>query len=183
MLRTIKAVQQPHVIALLDVDGVLSPYGTANSAFDDWADPTHADVPISLSKTMANGLWDTGISIEWLTSWGDGANRIIGRHFNWPDLVVWGRTQTPGGFRINAEHQLGWWKWRWAALRSRSGEPFVWIDDELDERRAGDGRIDQWSAGLRQPHLLISPQPSIGLTPDHIDQIREFVHQHGGGPT
>lgn len=64
-----------------------------------------------------------------------------------------------------------WWKLK--AMRAIVGtaEPFVWIDDELAHVPAA----HEWANTREAPSLLIAPDASVGLTPEHLDRIDTFV--------
>jgi hypothetical protein len=61
------------------------------------------------------------------------------------------------------------------ALWEADPRPFVWIDDDL---ALFDGALD-WLTGLPSDRVLpIIPDPTIGLTPAHLDVIDQFVTTH-----
>lgn len=162
-------------LLLLDVDGVLSPYGSHPRTWEDWAQPADVRMQLPLSCRMGDALWQTGCRIEWLTTWGEDANKVIAPHLGWPSLPVWRRLDVPGGVKLSDDGPLGWWKWRWAELRARDSRPLVWADDELDKRREEDPRLDDWLGSLVQPVLLVCCDPHTGLTPDQVSEIGEFA--------
>lgn len=148
----------------LDVDGVLVPFCSPPLLFDDWSD----EKGIRLSRTMGAALCNLAVEVVWLTTWRDAANEHISPYFDWPALPV-----------LDRKHEVMWWKLE-ALLRDHPADtPFVWIDDELDERRADllwliDNRLD----ALDVPYLLVSPSAHIGLTPGEIDLVARFVDEH-----
>lgn len=162
-------------VLLLDVDGVLSPYSSTFATWGDWVQPEGVKMRLPLSRTMGTALLETGCAIEWLTTWGEEANRLIAPHLGWPAKRVWRRLEVPGGVTVSVDGPNGWWKWRWAQVRSASGEPLIWVDDEIARRRLEDPRIDEWLDGLEQPILLVSCDPYVGLTEADILEITEFV--------
>ena len=55
-------------------------------------------------------------------------------------------------------------------LRFAQGRPLAWVDDES---RPGD--LDRLVREHRQPALLVSPEPDIGLTWEHVTALLEWV--------
>ena len=168
-------------LLLLDVDGVLSPYTSTSSQggsteWGDWTLPDNIKMHLPLSHTMGDALRATGCEIEWLTTWGDDANRIVAAHLGWPTYPVWRKQQVPGGSRLKDDELLGWWKWRWAKARAEEGRPLIWCDDEIGARRVEDPRIDEWIETLDQPLLLVSCDPHVGMTEMEVSEIADFVH-------
>jgi hypothetical protein len=53
-------------------------------------------------------------------------------------------------------------------------EPFVWIEDEIvvieDQIR---GTLDV----LGMPYLLVSPEPTVGVTRQQLQEVRTFVSE------
>jgi hypothetical protein len=64
--------------------------------------------------------------------------------------------------------------WKFDMLRARleaDPRPFIWVDDEAATEFRED--VERFFSDV--PHLLIAPNYDIGLTPNHIAQMREFL--------
>lgn len=151
-------------LLFLDVDGVLSPMSLGAPTWGDWKIVEGSPFHLLLSRTMAARIAALGVDLAWLTTWQHDANRVVGALLGWPPHPVLEPGDPP------AER---WWKLgsieAWLADDLR---PFVWVDDELEARAP---LIDPWAAELTVPHLLVSPDPDVGLTPDELATIGGFV--------
>jgi hypothetical protein len=73
-----------------------------------------------------------------------------------------------------------WWKLEALWLAQDHAQPFVWIDDELDERRLESrGMLDVILERFAEPFLLISPVAHVGLSPSELTQVEHFVGMNG----
>lgn len=164
----------------LDVDGVLGPFGAPvdlmHLEWGDFADASHNDTRfyLQLSPSMAKALWDVvDGDICWLTTWeaNNWCNLKVAPSLEWCELPVLERkgTQKFSGY---IEHYKGVW-WKFGALREHDPKgKFVWIDDELDRRIKNESELAHWLN--ERDALAISPDPQVGITKAHIEQIREF---------
>ena len=144
----------------LDVDGVISPVTHHEPGdFSDWQDEQF----FRYSPQMVALLSSLEVTPHWLTTWREQANTVLTPIFNWEPLDV-----------LERHPELFWWKLESLGRIQRCDEPFIWIDDELDERRA-DGYADILLERYRAPFLLISPDPHVGLSLRDIDTIEEFI--------
>jgi hypothetical protein len=52
-------------------------------------------------------------------------------------------------------------------------EPLAWIDDDMTPR------LERWAArrDKKVPTLLVKPNPKIGLTMNHLEELIRFVHR------
>jgi hypothetical protein len=90
---------------------------------------------------------------------------VLCSRFDWPSLPVPRRRP-----------EILWWKLEAIQREHPSGEPFVWVDDELDERcRSSDGVLDTLLALLDVPFLLVCPNAHVGLQARDIERIENFV--------
>jgi HAD domain in Swiss Army Knife RNA repair proteins len=147
-------------LLLLDVDGVLFPFGNASPPpgyrliespeYTVWIKPAHGDALRRLSMSF---------ELVWATTWEHKANQIIGPALGLQQLPV-----------IEFNEGRAGETWKLPAVGRYVGErPFVWLDDELFQDAY------RWAAELPQPNLLIRPRSSIGLTNDQLRDISEFA--------
>lgn len=166
-------------LLFIDVDGVISTYGFAGNHQDPRADgsvglegPT---VPTQDSGQfhMVDGIvhhigsgMDRRISTlidhfegVWATGWGERANEhlvhILGlpRELEVVEFAVAPSTDGSG-------------HWKLDALSARAGDRAIaWIDDGLN-----DACVD-WAQSRSAPTLLVSTDPYVGLTDDHVDEL------------
>jgi hypothetical protein len=152
----------------LDVDGVLLPHPSyAGAEFTDWQ-----PIPGHISATWSPGLVRSisALSLErrWLTSWEDNANERLCPLFDWEPLPV-----------LHYQPGSQWWKLDALVQHHEVGRPFIWIDDEIDNRRDDIGpAFDAALDTLDAPRLVISTWPSVGITLDHLDEMARFISVH-----
>lgn len=151
-----------------DVDGVLLPM-TADPAHthagghNDWLPaPTFA----VYSPTMVDRLAGMNAELVWLTSWRNEANRDLAPLFGWAQLPT-----------VARRPENVWWKLE-ALMAWRPDRPFVWIDDELDDRSEEIEFLHYRLDSLDVDYLCVSPDPRCGLSVTELDQIAEFVETH-----
>jgi hypothetical protein len=150
----------------LDVDGVVNvPFHRGTAGFSDWEDTGF----VTWSPAMVGRLGALEVDSHWLTTWRDEANTVLAPLFGWEPLGVLARAR---------EHM--WWKLEALWLTQDHAQPFVWIDDELDERRReSQGMLDVILERFAEPFLLISPVAHVGLSPSELTQIEHFVGMYG----
>jgi HAD domain in Swiss Army Knife RNA repair proteins len=156
--------EDPRALLLVDVDGVVCPYG------DELVDPgaaglehgTVGHAPVWLSHGIADRLRRLGASFQlvWCTAWEDRAAQFLAPHLGMPMLPVI--------YFDEPAAEDGHWKW--PAIEAFVGErAFAWIDDEL-------GPADLARAGRRSAlTLLVRIDGSRGLDDAHVDQLEEFA--------
>jgi hypothetical protein len=165
-------VDSPHPkpILFLDVDGVLIPYGQAETVpdsatvallgpdSDDWMlariDPAHGPRLLAL-----------GCELVWATGWEDQANDDISPRVGLPRLpvVAW------SSFELGRGSPGLHWKTR-DLIAYADGRPFVWVDDELR------GPDRDWVAWHHPgPALLHAINSHVGLTQADIGSITEWL--------
>jgi hypothetical protein len=131
--------------------------------FNDWV----GEQFFVWSPAMISRIKSLGVQAHWLTTWRDQANDILASRFNWEPLPV-----------LERQREALWWKLESLTYAQPYDEPFVWIDDELDERRAGsDGIIDAILERYSAPFLLVCPEPHVGLSSADLDAIEKFLKQ------
>ncbi|MET8040516.1 HAD domain-containing protein [Micromonospora sp. NPDC005215] len=145
-------------VLLLDIDGVLSPYGTPHPPVGYSA---HALFPgeEAVRVNPAHGAWiteaSTVLDIAWATSWNDEANQLLAPLLHIAPLPV--VTMPPPPF--DPAEKIP----RIAAYAQQ--RPLAWIDD-LHPPQA-----HRWAATRISPTLLITADPATGLTRDAVDHV------------
>jgi hypothetical protein len=163
----------PTPVWLLDVDGVL------NADRPGWgAAPRRADLqvgPHSYRMRWAPALIEaivrlrrtTSVEIRWATTWVDEIHQVA-RAMRLPDLPVafGGLGGDPSQASPEAKLQ--------AALHVLEVEnrPLIWTDDDAIPALGPDARRLR---DARQPSLLISPNPKVGLQAPDLAAIAEFL--------
>jgi HAD domain in Swiss Army Knife RNA repair proteins len=174
----IAAIGRPaaQVMLFLDVDGVMSPIRPLGDA---WGDQTFSPDPVTnaafyASELMARSFHPVLYRTEfvWATTWEQRANSHVSLTLAIPHGRVLAREPDP-------EPSRQWWKWlRVASEVGTRNLPFVWVDDELHGYLKLDPQVRVWADQLTVEHLFVSPDPAIGLTPNHVELITEFVKSH-----
>lgn len=145
-------------LLLLDVDGVLNPYGPAlPPAGYVEHDLFPGEEPVRVCP--AHGPWITEaagvLDVVWATGWADEANRLLAPLLHLAPLPVVGMPPVP----FPPDAKVG----RIAAYAQQ--RPAAWVDDfhkPLARR---------WAAGRTSPTLLVTTDPAVGLTRAHVDRV------------
>lgn len=141
----------PRPVLLLDVDGVLNPYGTPECpvGFTEH-DLFPGEEPVRLCLT--HGEWITELrqvfDVAWATGWNHEANRLLAPLLGIMALPV--VTMPPVPFESRDKIP--------AIAQFVGQRPAVWIDD-LHTPEAW-----TWSTTRQEPTLLIPVTPATGLT-------------------
>ncbi|HEV7918691.1 MAG TPA: HAD domain-containing protein [Solirubrobacterales bacterium] len=155
-------------LLFVDVDGVISTYGFAAAAGVPGAD--HGPVGTyhqvegilhHIGSGMAKRLSQVAPHFEmvWATGWGERANEHLVYILEMPG------TLEVVEFEV-APSTDGSGHWKLDALTSRAGDqPAAWIDDGHNEA------CESWAAGRAAPTLLVSTDPAIGMTDEHVHQL------------
>jgi len=147
----------------VDVDGVISLFGF------DHADPpagcpvTIDGTPHWLSKGAGARLVRLARTFEcvWCTGWEDRAEDHLPYHLG-----------LPGGW----SHLTLGDGWKLAAIDAQipSERPLAWIDDTHDDVSRA------WASARAGPTLLVSTDPAVGLTDDHVSLLEVWAQANGG---
>ena len=154
----------PRPALLLDVDGVLNPYGTAKcpDGFTEY-DLFPGEEPVRLCP--AHGKWISELQhvfdVAWATAWNDDANRLLAPLLGIAALPV--VTMPPPPFQPRDKVP--------PIARFAGQRPVVWIDD----LHPAEART--WSTGRHEPTLLIPVAPATGLTRQAVDQALTWVRR------
>jgi HAD domain in Swiss Army Knife RNA repair proteins len=147
---------------LLDVDGVLNPFGapTCPRGYTEH-EFFPGEEPVRLSA--AHGPWLRELAahyqIVWATAWGAEANRLIAPLLQLPDLPVIRFPPvpfTPGDKLPPIVSFVG-------------HRPLVWIDDAIPPE------AHTWAAERQVPTLLIGIDPAEGLTRPVIERSLQWA--------
>jgi hypothetical protein len=154
----------PRPALLLDVDGVLNPYGTVTcpEGFTEY-DLFPGEDPVRLCP--AHGEWISELrqvfDVAWATAWNDDANRLLAPLLGIAALPVVTMPSAPFQPRDKISPVA-----RFAARR-----PAVWIDD-LHPAEAW-----TWSTRRHEPTLLIPVTAATGLTRQAVGQALIWARQ------
>lgn len=157
--------QASRPLLLLDVDGVLNPLGVRDAPgfTAHWlGDPgTGGRVRVLLSPE--HGRWLTALDdvfdLVWATSWEQDADLLIA------DLVG-----LPRGLPfITFTDQTGWTSKLPDVVRFVGDRAAAWVDDQLGPE------VHAWAASRVAPTMLLATDHRVGLTPQHIERLREFA--------
>lgn len=160
---------------LLDVDGTLNAFagggpdlGWGDTRVDRVQGPTTLWTlrwaPPLLDRIRA--LLDAGlVEIRWCTTWTEQV-RILEELLDLPALPV---EVIPGPGELNQDAKIA------AALAVlAAGRPLVWADDNAIPEPGEAGWDDAFEAP-GAPRLFITPEPTHGLQPEHLDAIERFL--------
>ena len=146
---------------LLDVDGVLCPFGPGTDA--PMVECVAGMFPVRYAQDLPRRLRILAerFTPVWATGWGHSANVHLAARFGLPPLAVIEFEDCdllPGG------------SWKLAAVRRWVRDrPFAWIDDELGQD------VHDWSRGRSPATLLIDADPCVGMTTGHVDELLTFA--------
>ena len=162
----------PKPLLFIDVDGVISTYGFAgNKGVPGNASPS-GEIPAGRFHMVDGIVHHIGDGMDrrintllphfesmWATGWGERANDHLVHLLNLPselEVVEFAVAPSTDG----SGH------WKLDSLTARAGDlPAAWIDDGHNEACL------EWAASRTASTLLISTDPFIGLTDDHVDEL------------
>ena len=156
-------------LLLIDVDGVISLYG-----FDRAAPPAGRYVLVDgilhyLSGTAGGHLRSLAAEFElvWCTGWEERANDVLPRELGLPTPLPY--LSFDGAVKLPPAH------WKLAAIDAYAGpaRPLAWIDDAHDER------CGAWAAARAGPTRLVTAQPHVGITADHVANLLGWTQRPG----
>lgn len=152
-------------LLLLDVDGVLNPYGFTHrpEGFAEHHLFPEDDEPVLVNHV--HGIWITELAgvydVTWATAWNDDANRLLAPLLGIAPLAV--LTMPPAPFHPSDKVQI--------IAQLAHNRPAAWIDDlHTPEART-------WADNRPEPTLLIPVTPSTGLTRRSVDQALAWTTQ------
>jgi hypothetical protein len=147
-------------LLLVDVDGVLSLYGTGDG---DLAGVLVDGVPHLLSRDAAAALRGVapGFECVWCTGWEERADEYLPELLDlprgWPFVPLGPATVSP--------------HWKLDAIDAYAGpeRPLAWIDDNHGPV------VEEWAAARPGATLLVSTEPHVGLTAEHATTLRSWA--------
>jgi len=157
-------------LLLLDVDGVLNPYGdecppgfTEHVLFPEEIEPVRV--------CAGHGAWIAELAgvyeVVWATAWGEEANRLLAPLLGVARLPVVPFPRTP----FTADLKV-------PAIDALAGDrPAAWIDDLL-----GPAAYD-WGARRAAPTLLLPVDPMVGWTRPVVERALEWAVSGDRGRT
>lgn len=146
-------------LLLLDVDGVLNPVTSSPPPGYRTVEVNGYRFHVSDLHRERLGRLVPSVDLVWASTWERAAKESIGPALHLPDSPV---------IRFAPDRVADTWKLpdvdRYVGTR-----PLIWIEDNLF------GDAYEWAKNRSSPTLLIKPPATVGLTPDHFDQIDAFV--------
>jgi hypothetical protein len=155
-------------LLLIDVDGVISLFG-----FDPGRPPEGQwqivdGITHFLSAEAGEHLRSLTDDFElaWCTGWEEKANEYLPFALGLPEelpLVPFDDCDRPASAH-----------WKVAAIDAYVGpsRPLAWVDD------AHDHRCHDWALARSAPTLLISTDPAVGITSEHVAELKRWVRRH-----
>jgi Swiss Army Knife RNA repair-like protein len=152
-------------LLLVDVDGVISLFGFEPSKPPAGSWQMVDGIAHFLSATVGAQLrrLSGAFELAWCTGWEEKANEYLplalGLERPFPHLSFAGATPILDGH------------WKLTAIDRYAGSerPLAWIDDAHDER------CRSWAQTRPGPTLLISTDPAIGLTDQHVARLIQWA--------
>ncbi len=154
-------------LLLVDVDGVISLF-----AFDPSRPPPGRflmvdGIPHLISATAGDHLRALADAFElaWCTGWEEKADEhlrlLLELPGACPHLTFDDETPSPRAH------------WKLAAIERYAGaeRPVAWIDDSHDEACA------RWAASRSGPALLVTTEPAVGITAEHVARLRRWARE------
>lgn len=163
------------MLIILDVDGTVSPVRPPEELQHRYTMHSYLSIDHELIAALDQLTHQPAVSVAWLTSWEpDGVRWLI-------DGPLAGRLDGPYFTHVpDRLTRFAGWRAR-TLLRHLEGirpDAIIWADDDAADdvsRR----RLDR--AGYRHRHLLIQPDPNIGLTLDDVEAMKTFIDRVLGG--
>lgn len=147
-------------LLLVDVDGVISLFSFEPDRHPAGTFMTVDGIAHFLSATAGEHLLALSQAFElvWCTGWEEKANEYLPHALELPGplphLTFASGPEAPSG------------NWKLAAIEAHAGpdRAIAWIDDD----HAG---CDRWVAERPGPTLLVTTEPRIGVTGEHVDRL------------
>lgn len=154
-------------LLLLDIDGVLNPFA-AQSIPDGYIAHHLFDGEDPVLVNTHHGDWvrelATAFDVVWVSAWGQDANHLLAPLLELPPLPMVPMPTAP----FPATGKVP------AVAAFAGNRPVVWIDDAL-ALAAVAASAREWAARRRAATLLISIDPAVGWSRDHVDQALRWA--------
>lgn len=146
----------------LDVTGVLLAGTSPPTHFTDHISQPSRPFSLSMLKSLAAAE----ANIYWLST--DAVDDI--------PILVATRIRVHPGPRSHVDPT--WWKFDALAAAHPRGVPFIWVDPTFSTLHDSQCRLAAEALdALRSPCLLITPNPTEGLSHGELDRILAFAHR------
>jgi hypothetical protein len=157
-------------LLLVDVDGVVSLFG-----FDHTSPPPGFPVAVEgIPHWLSEGAGARLIRLArtyqcvWCTGWEERAEEHL-PHF----------LGLPGGWEhisFDLPRERITVHWKLAAIDTFAGpeRALAWVDDDHDDRCVA------WAAGRVGPTLLVTTEPAVGLTDEHVARLESWARANDG---
>jgi len=150
-------------VLLVDIDGVISLFGFQPDKRPSGTWHAVEGVPHLLSATAAEHLHELAEWFDpvWCSGWEERASEHLPALLGVPHLPHLSFDRNPGKDRAH---------WKLAAIEAYVGDrPLAWIDDALNLE------CERWAAERGAPTLLVHTDPAVGLTDEHVQQLRAWA--------
>ena len=150
-------MERPYL--LVDVDGVLSPFGSGEMPAGFSRYQLVGD-EVWLSRRHGEWLGELGAWFElvWATAWEGDAAELVAPLLGLPEMPV-----------IELSHDWEAQTWKLRDVDAFVGDrPLAWIDDDLNDDAY------RWADQRPTPTLLVRTVASEGITEEHFRLIRDF---------
>jgi HAD domain in Swiss Army Knife RNA repair proteins len=152
-------------LLLVDVDGVISLFG-----FDPHHPPAGQWLSVDgiahlISATAGDHLRRLGARFElaWCTGWEEKADEYLPYVLDLPERFP------HISFADAVPKSEGHWKLEAIDRYAGADRPVAWIDD------AHDARCTSWASARLGPTLLVSTDPAVGLTEEHVVRLLDWA--------
>jgi hypothetical protein len=159
-------------LLFLDVDGVISLFGFEPVAGElpgnlHWVDGIAHCIPEEVGPRIAR-LVDS-FEVVWATGWEEKANDYL------PHILGLEARELPC-LRFDGQAIFGTAHWKLDAIEAYAADrPAAWVDDSIDDS------CRAWAETREAPTLIVHTDSAVGLTDEHVEQLRAWAAALGGG--
>ncbi len=152
-----------HPLLFVDIDGVLNPYGGScpDGFSEHWLFPNE-DEPVRVCNRHGEWLHELArhYDLMWGSSWSDEERAALADIIDLP--YFHGAVELPRG-QFDPALKVP------AIERAAGPRSIAWIDDLLTPEAWA------WALARPAPTLLIPVDPAVGLTHEHVHQLRDWA--------
>jgi hypothetical protein len=154
-------------LLLVDIDGVISIYGFETSERPPGSFLVADGIPHYISANASVALQELAENFElvWCTGWEEKANEYLPHALGLPaalPYLTFAVATQPG---VNT---AGHWKLGAIDEFAGNSRALAWIDDDHRD-------CETWAAGRSAPTLLVTTEPSVGVTEEHVEQLQAWA--------